>query len=100
MHDMSIWHEHLFMLMKSTFLCLPGLLSSNYGLETIAFLSTKSELQKQGWPNLQIHFAGFIPNRKFHEAFRFNEQVSSGTSYLIAWFCALLLIGWFWGQVG
>ncbi|KAK7107382.1 glucose dehydrogenase [FAD, quinone]-like [Littorina saxatilis] len=51
-----------------------GLLSSNYGLETIAFLSTKSELQKQGWPNLQIHFAGFIPNRKFHEAFRFNEQ--------------------------
>ena len=53
-----------------------GILSSNYGIETVAFLSTKAELGKQGWPDLQIHFASYLPNQEFSEAFGFSKQVS------------------------
>ena len=56
--------------------CLsPGILASSYGIETLAFLSTKPELEKLGWPDLQLHFVGFMPDSKVGNMIGFSEQV-------------------------
>ena len=51
------------------------MLASNYGMETAAFLSTKPDLEKQGWPDLEILFAGYLPNSKLGKESGYNEQV-------------------------
>ncbi|KAL8591799.1 hypothetical protein ACOMHN_047059 [Nucella lapillus] len=51
-----------------------GVLSSNYGLETLAFLSTDAKLAVKDWPDLQIHFIGLLQDREFYEKSGYTEQ--------------------------
>lgn len=51
-----------------------GVLSSSYGIETMAFISTKPELEKLGWPDLQIHFSGILITPSTGLLFPFSDQ--------------------------
>ncbi|XP_076466560.1 glucose dehydrogenase [FAD, quinone]-like [Babylonia areolata] len=51
-----------------------GIFSSNYGVETLAFLSTNASLEKQGWPNLQIHFSGMVLDKAILALHRYTKQ--------------------------
>lgn len=52
------------------------MLSSTYGIETIAFLSTKPDLQKLGWPNLEVHFCDILPGKEHMVNSGYSEKVS------------------------
>lgn len=57
-----------------------GILSSNYGLETMVFLGTKPELQKMDWPDLQIHFQDYIHDNKINRVLGFSEESLTETA--------------------
>lgn len=58
-----------------------GVLSSTYGIETIAFLSTKPDLQKLGWPNLEVHFCDILPGKEHMVNSGYSEKVSFTSSH-------------------
>jgi hypothetical protein len=58
-------------------LCPPGLLASNYGLEAMAFMATKPELEKKSWPDMQLHFSSFIHSNKELKMMGYDKQVGT-----------------------
>lgn len=62
--------------------CFSGVLSSTYGIETAAFLATRSELENIDWPDLQVHFGGFLFNEIHNKQRGFSNQVLVFVDYI------------------
>ena len=50
-------------------------MTSSFGLETVAMTASKPELQKQQWPDLQLHFLSFYPNKEMSAKHALTEEV-------------------------
>ena len=57
------------------FLFSSGILTSTW-TETIAMLSTDSHLANIDWPNLQLNFLGFLPDKEITVKHKLTDEVA------------------------